>query len=58
VIKAEERTYTVELTDRNTGQTTVIKDVPNEVERNVDVSASFEFLGQNLPASSSAAGGE
>jgi hypothetical protein len=58
-IKAEERTYAIELTDRSTGKTTVVKDVPNEVERNVDLAFAWRnFLNQNLPASSGAAGGE
>jgi hypothetical protein len=49
-IKAEERTYVIELTDRNTNKTTVIRDVPNEVEQDVDLKTTFNFLGQNRPA--------
>jgi hypothetical protein len=49
-IKAEERTYAIELTDRNTNKTVVLRDIPNEVERDVDVKTAFNFLGQNRPA--------
>jgi hypothetical protein len=49
MIKAEEKTIAIELTNRDTGLKTVIKNVPNEVERDVDVTALFSFFGQNRP---------